>query len=627
MKRTLVHRILAPALATAWTFASWSQPESATPITTNKPVPAQPDRLAEVVVTATRTTTEAEKTAASISVIGREEIETRQIRTVAEALRSVPGVTVAANGPGQTTGLFVRSAFTRHTQIMVDGRPLPYEATGGYNLELLSTANVERIEVVRGPLSSLYGGPSIGGVVNIISRKGRGLERPEHEVWFEAGSYGTFREAVSSRGAFGPFDYSAEITRTDSENQRPNSEVRFSSINTTTGIQATRDLYVDLGFQYYLNDAGSPGSTQFPDPDENLLREVWSILPGVEWQVNEVWRQKWLFGHSQQRQVTVNTSFRDARTQINTTTADWQNDVQVAEAWLLTGGVAASDTRYYLFNDGTAPGSTRGTEDQNNRSNVGVYLQSQLEPVRNWHLISSVRIEHQSDFGNPVTYRVGSSYKIEESGTTVRASYGTAFSPPNLLHTTTIPFFGGNPNLKPERSESYEFGVDQVFLDGALTLFATAFRNNIDNLIVFQGGLNRNIQEARIEGVESGWQWTPHPTVALTGSYTFQADENVQTGRRLIRIPRHTFNSGVTWKPVQAVQLGLAALYVLDREDGFPQSDVEDYLVLRTTASWRINPYVEVFGRVENLLNEQYEEVAGYPALDCGAYGGFKLSF
>src|SRR4029450_4018595 len=192
---------LATAQAPATTGVNPAAAPTATPAdTTKKEEPKTAIIAPEVVVTATKTVTETWRTASSVTVIDRKQIEEKQFKLLPEALRTVPGLTIADRGtPGSVAGTFVRGTNSDQTLVIIDGRPIPMTLAGLYNIETLGLDNVERIEVLRGPAASLYGGKTIGGVINIITRSGRGL-KPEGEIWWEGGSFDTFREGIGTRG-------------------------------------------------------------------------------------------------------------------------------------------------------------------------------------------------------------------------------------------------------------------------------------------------------------------------------------------------------------------------------------------------------------------------------------------
>jgi vitamin B12 transporter len=214
--------------------------------------------------------------------------------------------------------------------------------------------------------------------------------------------------------------------------------------------------------------------------------------------------------------------------------------------------------------------------------------------------------------------------------TLLHANYGTAYTPPTPQDLT--PVFGGNPNLlDPERSRGYEIGIEQPLLDNQLLLHATWFRNDIEDTYQYLPPffIPTAVGEATTSGVESGIQWTPCQSFSANLNYTYLDATDDTNDARLVRRPRHSINGGITVKPHNDVTVSLSAAYVIDREDftAAGQADVEDFLNVRLSATWRVTKNVEVFGRIENLLGDQYEEIPGFPALDTGAYAGVKLRF
>ena len=632
---TLTH-CLAEEISPA-TQTSTTSPKLTPPQNSPKSKPS-PDK-AEIVVTATRTETPVARTGASVTVITRKQIEDQQLQNVAQALSSVPGVAVAQNGtPGQVTGLFVRGMKTEGTQIIVDGRRIPFNLAGSFNLESLTLDNVERIEVVRGPMSSLQGGPAVGGVVNIITRSGLGLDKPEYTAGFEAGSFSTFHEVASARGASGPFDYRVQAGRLDTENDRVNNQYRLSNITTKEGYRINDQLYADLLFIYNVSDAGSPNTLQDPELLASLLRETWLISPGLDHKTTDWWEQKIYYSHSQQRQVATDSkkSFgldfgQNNRVQVDTDQLDYQSTFQIAQPWKLTAGFSTTDARYYrridVPNEFDFPATPAGTTDiENNLTNTATFVQSQWEIVPDLNFNSSMRCDHESDYGNYLTWRTGGSYRIPSVKTLLHASYGTAFSPPTPQDTALT--FGGNPSLTPERSTGFDAGLEQPLWDNRIKVSGTYFHNDISNLIIYDGNFAlQNIGLARTEGGEFGLSFTPITQLTFQGNYTYLEAWNLSKNERLARRPRNQTSFAIVGKPDPDVTLSLAALWTVDREDGFSPTPIEDYFIMRLAASWRVCSHLDVFARMENLLNEQYHEVRGYPALGRAVYGGFKLSY
>ncbi len=609
--------------------------------------------LPEVVVTATRSETPISKTASSISVVTSEQIEKNQYRTITDALRSIPGVQIAQTGtPTQSTTFLFRGTESRHNRILIDGRPIP-EGLGGSIVNDLSTSNVERIEVLRGPASSLYGGNAIGGVVNIVTKKGKGIEKPETTLRFEAGSFNNFQEAARSRGALGLFDYSVEASRQDAEFQRANNELRESRWSGQFGYQLTPDLYFDLYTNYSLNDSGSPGADPIsgfskPGKYDNFIREIWTFAPGVTWKTSEIWTQHLSYQYQERRQhfysprvifggvTSANTSNRQ---QVDDHRIDYQSTIKPIDTFEIVAGLSTQDRKTYRSSDilnTTLP-------YQNFQTNTSAFIQTNWEILENWNLLSSGRLDHYSDFGNPMTYKVGSSYKTPLTDTVIHTNYGTAFSAPEEQNFIS---FGGlfiaNPNLQPEDSRGYEVGITQPLFNHELELRGTYFHNNIQGLVqtrtvnpvTFQYTV-ANIGDARTQGYETGltWKpkWKPINRFELDTNYTYLDAVNKNSGAWLLRRPRHTVNSTLNYQPIDSVHLGLGGSWVMNRIDSDPvsfnQIPIEDYFVMRFSADWKINNQWKLFGRIENLLDEQYAEVQGFQALDRAFYGGFEFSF
>lgn len=598
---------------------------------------------ADIVVTATRVEQPADTTAASITVITKKQIEERQFRTAVEALRSVPGLTLATNGtPGQTTGVFMRGTKTSGTQVLIDGRRLPSGLAGDFSLQDLSLDNVERIEVVRGPLSAIQGGASLGGTINLITKDGRGLARPESFASFEAGSFQTCRETAGSRGAFGPFDYSIEGSRLDTSNQRDNNEYRATSGNVKLGVQATRDVYIDFLYRHIVTDVGSPNNITANDPSANRLRETWLISPGVQWHVSEAWTQSLYYSHSKQRQVAEKfpQSFgldfgQNNRVQMDTDQLDYQSTIKPAEFLTLVAGATFLDQRYYrqidVPNQFAFPATPTGTPDiQDTDTAASLFLNSQWQITRDWNYLVAVRGDHYSDnsFSNPITWRTGTSYRVPAVNTLLKGSYGTAFAPPTPQDLT--PTFSGNPDLRPERSQGWELGFEQPMWSNRVQFGSTFFHNDLRDVIVLDASfVPQNIGNATTYGLENFVSFDPVKQLGFRLGHTWLEARDDDKDIRLVRRPRHQTSFDATYRPIEAVTITGGAVWVVDREEAaFPTTrDIEDYFIVRFTMSWKVNDNVQVFTRVENALNEQYEEVGGFPALDQAFYAGVKLTY
>jgi vitamin B12 transporter len=587
--------------------------------------------IPEVVITATMSETESWRTASSVTVIDRKKIEEQQYRFVTDALRNVPGMTIVTPGvPGNVATVLTRGTATKDTALMIDGRPLPTNLAGSFNLETMTLDNVERIEVLRGPAASLYGGRTMGGVINIITRSGKGLEKPKTTAFVETGSYGTVREGISSIGAIGKLDWGLEASRTDIQGQRENSQFRQNNLAGKIGYQLADSLRFDLDMRHYTASAGTPGTVYATDLDARLLSEFWSISPRLVWNTTDRWTQSLTFSHTQFRQVA--TGFGgffnpNNRTSSRTDFVEYKSIVKVTDKWTLTAGAWFQDQKISRFNDDAGM-----LDISQAQTNFALFLQSQAELFKNFNLVGGVRYDKYSDFNNALTWRAGVSYLVPVTQTVLHVNYGTAYTPPTPQDLT--PVFGGNPYLvKPESSRSYEFGIAQPLMHNKLNLRATYFHNDLRNTYQYLPPffVPVAVGSATAQGLESGLDWNPCAMFGVNLSYTYLDARDKTNFVRLVRRPRHSISGGIRFQPVKDVTFNLSATYVIDREDydpiTFAQHDLQDYLNVRLTANWRINEHIDVFARVENLLGQKYAEIPGYPVMSTGAYAGLRLRF
>jgi vitamin B12 transporter len=580
------------------------------------------NRLPETVVTATRTPEPVAKTAASVSIITRAEIEDQKFTTLADALQSVPGLVVARNGtPGQVTSVFLRGTESNHTLLTIDGRRAPSMLAGGYDWGNLDLANIDRIEVVRSSNSALYGGDAIGGVVNLITKTGRGLEKPEHEVSFEGGSFNSFRESVASRGAFGKFDYAVAASQFNAEFPRDNNDYRNTSARGSVGYEATKDLYFDVKLSYSQADGGSPGAMPGVLTD-HLKRETVNVSPGLAWAICECWQTSLYYTFENQFQPSFDggPAFGTLnRLNIAAHLVDWQNTFELHETWKLTAGAMWQDQAV----DRT---SAAGGAINANLQTVAGYAQSQWSPVEGLAVINSIRYDAYSDYQSAITWRQGVSYTVAPTATLLFGNVARSVAPPSPQDL----YFFGNPNLKPERATSWELGVEQPFWDQRLTASATWFQHKYRDFIQLDAFFTpQNIARATSEGVELGLKLKPCEEFSLNASYTYLTAENETAGVRLLRRPRHQVGLDAVAKPLTGLTISGGANWIVERQDAlFPgQVPIGDYLLVRAAVSYQLCKNAQLWVRGENLLDQKYDALRGFPALRLGAYAGLKLSF
>ncbi len=606
-----------------------------------RPTPAPHQTEAEVeteiVVSATRLDIPLDQSPATISVIDAQDLEIKQTERVAEALREVPGLSVVETGaPGQLTSVFTRGLNSAHTQVLLDGVPINQGLSGAMNFADLTTDNVARIEIARGPQSTLYGPRALAGVIQIFTLRGDGP--PTLELSAEGGSFDTFRETIQSQGKMGEFDYSFGASRLDTDNDRPNNEYRNTAAIANIGWSPNSDLRIGSLFTYSNSDTGNPNTISDPRPLDNLLTERWLFAPHFDLQVNEWWKHKLIISYDHERQVNDpnEDGFVGAtRALFKRLTVDYQNDLKPLSWLTLTSG--------FFYNDVDA-GQERPFVSQafgpqptfisDHFEDVAGFLQATVIPVPDLIFVAGGRFDHFNQAGDVWTYRVAGNYRIEKTNTSLHSSVATGFSPPSSQDK----IFGNNFDLDPEKVFGWDAGVEQRFCQNRVSIGATYFYNDLSNVIGFDGLFNTlNLGAARTQGVELEFHATPISNLILSGAYTYldtektsSADINQPEGARLPRRPRNELYLSASYLWWHKLRTTLSAKWVNAREElnfGAPNFDIEDYTVVNFAAEYEINPQFSIFARIDNLTDEQYAEVFGFPNLGRAAYGGLKVRF
>ncbi|MBG87409.1 MAG: hypothetical protein CMO80_10975 [Verrucomicrobiales bacterium] len=589
-------------------------------------------QLPELVITATRTERDINRTAATVSVINRATIEEKNFRTLAEALESLPGLSVVRNGtPGQATSVFTRGTKSQHTLLTIDGRRSPNMLAGGFDWGSLTLDNVDRIEMVRSSVGALYGGDAIGGVVNVITESGRGLEQPEYKAMFEVGSFNSFRESASVRGSDGKIDYAFAGSQFNADYPRDNNSFRRTSFRTSFGYEVSEDVYADVKTSYYQTDGGSPGSLAFPSVNDHLKREVTRVSPGVEWNASERFTTRAYYTFENQWQPSEDFGSVN-RLSVRSHMFDLQNDLEFNDQ--LDGTAGLLFQHQDIERTTTSPFGGAFVAGLGSLSGYG---QLEWEPRDYLRLFSTLRYDRYSDFQDALSWNSGVSATVPKTKTTIFGSVSSAVSTPTAQDLYfDFPAFGsfGNRNLKSESASTFEVGVRQPLMQ-KLELGVTWFRHEFQDLIQFIDpdgfgpipGRPQNINAALSQGVESTANLKLNERVELSGSYTYLTAINKRTGQRLIRRPRHQFMANARWKVISKLMLHSGIQWVLDRQDTGANIPNGDYVLLNAGANYQATKNVELWVRGENLTDDKFEYTSGFPALRLGVYGGIRATF
>jgi vitamin B12 transporter len=591
----------------------------------------------QVVVSATRFDIPLDQSPATVSVISSEDMEQKQIERVSDALREVPGLSVVQTGTaGQLTSVFMRGLPSQDMQVLLNGIPINQGLAGQFDFANLMTDDIDRIEVVRGPQSTLYGPRALAGVIQIFTKQGTGT--PGVTVSAEGGSYETFREWAQSDGKIGDFDYSVGASRLDTDNARPNNNYRNTAAITDIGWSPNDQLRIGSLFTYSVSDTGNPNTIFDPQPIDHFLTEKWLIGPHIDWKATDWWEHKFIFSYDHERQI--NDPNEDGfvgptRALFERTQIDYQNDLRPTSWLTLTSGffynrVNAGQERPFVSQAfGPQP-----TFISDHTEEVAGFLQATLTPVENLIFVAGGRFDHFNQFGSVWTYRFAGSYKIDRTNTTLHSSVATGFSPPSSQDK----IFGNNFGLKPERDLGWDIGIRQQLWENRVFVGATYFHNDLSNVIGFNGLFQTlNLGAAETQGLEAELRAQPIADLVFTASYTYLDAEKTSSkdisqlqGARLPRRPRNEVYVSASYFWWKKLRTTIEAKFVNAREElnfGGPNFDIEDYSFVNIAAEYEVNSHLSIFGRIDNLTDEQYSEVFGFPALGRAAYGGLKLRF
>lgn len=591
----------------------------------------------EIVVSATRIETPEEDSPATIDVIRSDDFEIKQTHRVADALREVPGVSVVQSGPpGSLTSVFTRGLRSEHTQVLLDGIPVNQGLQGAFNFADLTTDNIDRIEIVRGPQSTLYGPRALAGVIQIFTKRGNG--EPTGEFSLEGGSNTTIRGTLTSSGSANQFDYSVGLSGLTTDNERPNNQYRLWSGITNLGWSPNEQLRLSTLITYSLADLGLPNTIFDPRPRDNFLTERWLIAPHVDFRPVEWWTHRLIFSYDEERQVNDPNDdgfVGPTRALFTRATVDYQNDLKPASWVTLTSGffyshVDAGQERPFV-SQAFGPQPTFISDETEETS---VFLQASVTPFKDLNFVAGGRYDHFNQFGDVWTYRFAGSYLVPKTDTHFHASVATGFSPPSAQDK----IFGMNFALEPEKNFGWDAGIDQRFCEGRVMLGLTYFHNDLSNVIGFNGLFQTlNLGAAITQGIEAELRVTPITDLTILATYTYLDARNTSSeditqlpGARLPRRPRNEAYISASYLWCKKLRTTIEAKFVNAREElnfGGPNFDIEDYAFVNLAAEYEVNSCFSVYARINNLTDEQYSEVFGFPALGRTAFAGFKVRF
>jgi vitamin B12 transporter len=615
----------------------------AVPVSAQQP-PESPGevKLPEILVSATRIESTLATSPDAITVVTRAQIDDLRADSVAEVLETVPGVIVSRSGqPGAQTSVFLRGASSGQTLVLVDGVRVNNAFGGRFDFANLTVDNVERIEVVRGPQSTRYGSDALGGVINVVTRKSAAANAGSALV--ELGGNASVRTRAALSASLGSVSLSAEGEIFDTDNERPNSEYNTAGGSLGATWRAGERLEIAATGSYRDSEAGTPNDRFTNDPNDETRTETSLAALFVHGVPADWWdlRLSLSAGHERMRfsGPEPNPPYFSGDSKAETTGDSQQVDLQ--NVFTLAPGqrlfVGLSYDRMPTEYESEGPFGPAALDET--LTATAVSAQYDWSPAKSFTASLGGRVDDFSSFGTHATWRAGGRYTVAASGTILRANVGTGFRAPTVADL----YFPGsaNPDLEPEESTGWDVGLEQPLAGGRLQLGATWFRNDFDNLIQWApsavgpwGGRMENVAEARTDGIEAFVQWLPAEGLSVSGSYTWlRTAEDKDSGDRLLRRPEHSGSVAAAYRFPRWVQVDTVLRFSGSSDDKnfttFPAENVENDGFVKWDLGATVTPlpWLSLVARVENLLDEEYEEAYGFPALGRVFWGGATVRF
>ena len=583
-------------------------------------------QIKEVVVTATRTEKEQKDVTQSVTVITAEDIKKSGATTAAEVIERTSGVELNDYGTrGSLNNISIRGASFQQVLVLLDGRRMNSSSAGGFDMSNLPVLvdEIDRIEIVRGASSALYGTDAVGGVVNIITKT---TTTAETSVTGEAGSHGYQSVAVANANKMGKFSYALSAGKEKSDGFRTNSDLDKTIAGAKFGYELSQDSSLEMSADYLEKQIGVPGSEQFPSP----LAQEWDRNTGA----SLTYRTKF------SKELDLRLNAYENRDKIVYKDPDFALDSK--HVGKTTGAEAQTNWMVNSWNQLSAGVEVK--EDHLTSTDAGehtaslwaAYLQDEISIGEPLIVVIGGRNDSHSVYGDKFSPRVSARYLIAGPGTIIRASAGEAFRAPTLndLYWSFDGFAMGNANLKPETSKEYEGGVEQPFGKGN-SVKVIAFERKVKDLIQWQPDANFiyspvNIGKARITGYEAEVKLVPVEQLTWAVNYTYMDPVDETTGEKIYYvIPQRQIKSYVNLSLFSIMNLYIEGRivrnYVKPGEPSWQYEVVDAKVTMPVSLGQHMK--AEVFIGEKNIFNRKYSTVKGYPMPPAEVSGGIALQF
>ncbi len=610
----------------------------------------------KIIVTGTKTWMDAERLGSSVTVITREEIEKSGEKDIASILSKVPGFNLVRSGSrGGIASIFVRGGQSDYNLVMINGVQVN-QSGGGFNISSVTTDNVERIEIIKGAHSSLYGSDAASSVINIITKSGSGKIRKSNSfaLGFRAEDAIILEHSSSISGSLENLSYFLVYdTITDEGILETNNEYKNNAFTANLNLEATDNLnfslfsiYKNSKFEFPTGGAGDRFDT-FSDPDQGTKEKSLVTGASIVFSPTQWWENSFKFGY----------------TRLDAENYDGPEPLELDNPFPFDSLDKRISLEYgssfFIDSDQISSVTSAGFEYEKesfktdslneSRKNYALYFQNNFGLLDMFFVTAGIRYDDNEAFGNEWSPSIFAKWKIKESGTKIRGGVSRGIKEATFFENFSASFTIPNPNLKPEETLTAEIGVNQPLFDDAIEFDLSLFQNKFKNIIAysyipFDNGTNyENISRAKSKGIEATIRVYPIDSLTLSTSYTYLKTEvtddgglgsaSFSKGENLLRIPEHSFSFNATYSR-NAFSLNLSGSYIGTRDDvnwsEFVRIKNDSYFLVDAAASYEIGvkrlvEKIRLFSRINNMFNKDYEDVFGFSSPGFSIVSGISV--
>jgi vitamin B12 transporter len=602
----------------------------------------------KVVVTAQALPLDADSSPAPLTILTREQIDQRVATSLPDLLETQPGFSLGRTGPeGGSASLFLDGGNSNYTKVLVDG--VPANTPGGLiDFSNFTVENIDKIEVVHGAESALYGSDAMDGVIQIFTHHGT-TRIPEFTAFADGGNFETGHGGAELSGLLGRFDYSAAVSDLQTDGQGPNDAFRNRTLSGNFGWRGSDTAQINLALRDNDSEAGTPGQTLLQPPNLTDTISLQNFDAGLhaDFTTGSHWHHQLSAAESYFREFNFDP-FTPTSYQYN------RADFGGQSTYLLKGFGVTAGYEYEIENGFLSTTADEGlslTETHARRNNQAGFLDARWAPIARLTLNAGARAEDNAAFGTRVMPRAGASYTLRIAqgafgDSRLLASYGQGIVEPRFDQSYgTDPCFPGNPDLLPEQSRTVHAGIEQKLASDRVSVTADYFDSRFHNIVSFLSvapsaaclaagapfgaGTYFNTDLARARGANFSGEARITRWLNASANYTYDStrtlsaptdpadiDPNYLPGSRLLRRPVNSGNLALNatyWR----MNWNISGYFTGQRYDYYYPGQIIDpgYALINLAATYNVTRGFSLYGRINNLADKQYEEAYGFPAL------------